>query len=501
MPPGAPASSVPSSRSIQDLAVTSTSPALRIDLAGPQGITVAKPATYVMHITNESDAPAADVHVRLALPAYVQVAGAEPTSGEASMQHDRDGTPRLVWALPEIDPRGHETLTVELVSGEGSSFELALDWTCKPASAQAMITVKQPQLEMSLAGAAEMIYGEEREFTLTVGNPGNGDAERVVVTVASGGAPIQQIEVGDLPAGAKKELPLAIVASQAGQIEIKATASGDGGLTAQTAGLINVRKAELNIAIEAPQLKFAGTEATYVVTVTNEGTAAADGVQLALVLPSEAKYVAGIDGAAAAGGSVKWQVASLAPGGVKQYEVRVELMAAGLNRMVVQAQAPAAGAATAEAQTQVEAVADLKLEVNDPAGPVSTGEHAIYEVAVVNRGTQAAEQVKIIMQFGEGIEPVAYEGCEARLVPGQVLCQPLPRLGAGERLALRIRAKAQDAGTHQFRVEVTSAGDDTRLVSEGTTRFFSEAGRASSAARTAGKPSLVPAAAAPDMLR
>jgi hypothetical protein len=48
---------------------------------------------------------------------------------------------------------------------------------------------------------------------------------------------------------------------------------------------------------------------------------------------------------------------------------------------------------------------------------------------------------------------------------------------------------------------VTSAGDDTRLVSEGTTRFFSEAGRASSAARTADKPSLVPAAAAPDMLR
>jgi hypothetical protein len=65
-------------------------------------------------------------------------------------------------------------------------------------------------------------------------------------------------------------------------------------------------------------------------------------------------------------------------------------------------------------------------------------------------------------------------------------------LGAGEQVTLRIKAKAAGAGTHQFRVEVTGADADTRLVSEGTTRFFSESGRASAAARTAQKPSLLP---------
>jgi hypothetical protein len=41
-------------------------------------------------------------------------------------------------------------------------------------------------------------------------------------------------------------------------------------------------------------------------------------------------------------------------------------------------------------------------------------------------------------------------------------------------------------------VEVTAADDDTRLVSEGTTRFFSETGRVGPAASTAKKPILVP---------
>jgi hypothetical protein len=172
----------------------------------------------------------------------------------------------------------------------------------------------------------------------------------------------------------------------------------------------------------------------------------------------------------------------------------VQLLAAGLNRLIVQANAVAAGAAaTQQVETEVEAVSDLKLVINDPSGPLPTTEQAVYEVQVTNRGSQSAEQVKIVVQFSEGIEPIAFEGCDARIVPGQVLCKPLTALGAGEQITLRIKAKSQAAGTHQFRVEVTAADADTRLVSEGTTRFFSESGRVGGAASTAKKPALVPA--------
>jgi uncharacterized repeat protein (TIGR01451 family) len=217
------------------------------------------------------------------------------------------------------------------------------------------------------------------------------------------------------------------VANQAGEMELKAIATGDGGLQAEAAGKVLVRKAELNLAVEGPPLKYAGTEAVYLVTVSNTGNALADNVNLSLALPTAAKYVGGIDGAAAAGGGIKWKVNSLAPGSERQYEVRVQLQSSGLNRLVVQANAASAGTASSHAETEVEAVSDLKLVINDPSGPLPTTEQAVYEVQVTNRGSQAAEQVKIVVQFSEGIEPspstaVRPASCPARCCASRCRC-------------------------------------------------------------------------------
>jgi uncharacterized repeat protein (TIGR01451 family) len=387
-----------------------------------------------------------------------------------------------------MNPRSQETIQLQLVSRQGDNFDLSVEWTARPAVARATITVKQPQLALAVTGPTDMVFGEEKTFTLAVSNPGTGDAERVIVSVAAGDAPPQQFDAGTIPAGHKKEVPLAVVASQSGSIDLDISAAGELGLDARTAITINVRKAEIDLQLDGPPQKYAGAEATYLLTVSNRGTAAADNVNLSLAMPAGAKYLGGIEGAAAHAGGIKWKIATLPAGGERQYEVRLQLTTPGVNQVAVQSQAAASGTTSCSTDTEVEAVADLKLVVNDPAGPLPVGGEALYEVIVMNRGSLAARQVKVIVQFGEGVEPVTFEGCEARIVPGQVLCQPLAQLGAGEQLSVRIKAKAQEAGAHPFRVEVTTTDGDTRLVSEGTTRFFAESGRGSAAISTSRKP-------------
>jgi hypothetical protein len=484
------------------LNISGRSPALRIDVAGPQSVTVGKPETYLVNVVNESDVAAEEVVIRLSLPVWVAVKGSQASKGQAAASLDAPSG-RLLWNIPHVAARGHEQLRLQLATHEGDRFDLAVDWACKPVSTKGSVAVRHPKLELSLAGPADMAFGEEKIVVLTVSNPGTGDADRVAVSVSSGSGPAQQIEVGAIPAGHKKDVPLQVVASQPGEMELRIRAAGDAGLAAETSGKIIVRKAEVSVAVDGPALKFAGSEAVYPVVVTNRGTAAADDVNLAITLPAGAKYLGGIDGAAAGAqqGTLKWKIANLPPNTERTYDVRLLLTAAGTSRLVVQAQAGAANAAAAEVETTVEAVSDLKLVVNDPAGPLSTNGEAVYEVQVMNRGSQAAQRVKIVMQFSGGIEPTSFEGCEARLVPGQVVCQPLDKLGAGEQVTLRVKAKAQQAGTHQFRVEVTSSDGDARLVSEGTTRFFSESGGTSTAARTATRPTLVPTPAMPGTLQ
>jgi hypothetical protein len=472
------------------LALRGQLPPLRVEIAGPHGVTVGKPATVVINLHHDGEQVAEEVQVRIAAPPGITLQPGKPTSGEvrgpAEGSIAASGLP-LVWSLSRVAPRGHEQLKVQVVAGSAEPFELAVDWTCKPAALRAAIVVKQPQLELSLAGPAEMTFGEEKTFTLTVSNPGNGDAERVTVAVAAGESPPQHLEAGTIPAGYKKEIPLVVTAAQAGVLELKCSAAAEGGLTAQTASRIQVRKAELALTLEGPSHKFAGTEAVYPLTITNQGTAGAENVEMTLHLPAGARYLGGIEGSTAGPTAVRWKLAKLAAGMSRTYDLRLMLTTPGAHAVRVQAQA-ACGGAEASVQTEVEAVADLKLVVNDPTGPLAVDRPAVYEVQVVNRGTQAAHQVRIVMQFSEGVEPEAFEGCQARIVPGQVLCQPLPELGAGEQVTLRIKAKAQQAGAHRFRVEVTSPDFGGRLVTEGTTRFYVESNRGTPAARTASQP-------------
>ena len=478
----------------QDIVISAQGPRLRVELSGPQSLMVGKSAKYTLNLINDGDVAAEDVQLRLNIPSWINVDSGESTSGDAAAQADAQGSIRMVWNLAKVKPGSQETLRLQLVAAEGKPCELTADWTCRPTSLKAAIAVKQPQIELSLTGPSDMVFGEEKPFTITVSNPGTGDAEHVVVQLVAGGNAPQQVDVGTVPAGKAKDVNVKVVANQQGGMDLKMTATADGNLRAEAAGRIVVKQAILAIHVEGPPLKFAGAEATYAITVSNTGNAAADDLTISTTLPTGAKYLGGIEGAQFAGGVLKWKPGLLPPETQRTFDIRCQLNAAGAHRVVAQAIGPRTGAVAHEAETTVEAVSNLKLAVNDPAGPAPTGQEVTYEVQLMNRGSLAAKNVKVVMQFSEGLEPAIVEGAEARLVPGQVLFDTLPELAAGEQVVVHVKAKATKEGSHRFRVEVVSTDNDTRLVSEGTSRFFTDARSPanSAAARTATKPKLAP---------
>ena len=66
------------------------------------------------------------------------------------------------------------------------------------------------------------------------------------------------------------------------------------------------------------------------------------------------------------------------------------------------------------------ALADLKLQVSDPSGPVAVGEQAVYEIRVQNRGASTANEVNVVALFSEGIEPDQVEGAMYTVADGRV---------------------------------------------------------------------------------
>jgi uncharacterized repeat protein (TIGR01451 family) len=447
---------------------------LVVEALGPQAIAVGKAADYRIRLENQSDAAAGRVMVVVTLPESVKVLDAQCRLGSAGRQAADGQRQRIVWQAEQVAGRSQHELLLTLEPQTGDAVDLQVDWSFRPATLAATIEVQQPKLAIELAGPREVRYGQTHVFTVKLSNPGNGTAEGVVVDLTAPGAASQPNPVGPLGPGQSRLLELELTAREAGTMAIRAVATAEGELRAEAAHEVKVRRAELAVRVTAPSLLYAGSTATYQIHVANKGDAVAENVILQATLPDGMRNGQGIDSKPLNSAAPRWRLGDLAPGAEQQYTMQCELTAEGQNPVSVQLQSADKLAASGSATTRVAAIADLKLIVNDPKGPLPVGQDADYEIRVVNRGSKEARSVKIVAQFSEGIEPLAADGHSAKLVPGQVLFDPIVSLPAGDSVTLKVRAKAASSGNLRFRAELTCADPETRLVSEETTRYYNK---------------------------
>jgi uncharacterized repeat protein (TIGR01451 family) len=352
-------------------------------------------------------------------------------------------------------------------------------WTFTPESSQTLVEVQEPKLTMAISGPEEVLYGQSKIYKLTVANPGNGDTENVTVGLLPIGRAAESAanhRLGTLKAGESKTIDIELTARQAGAVSIKAQAFADGGLRAEAAEQVLVRRANLRVEVAAPKVKYAGTVGTYRVKVINAGNATGENVNVAAMLPPDAKYVSSNGGGRMDSqlGKVNWTIGTLQPGAERVFEMQCSLTAPGENRTQFVAMADGDLSTAATSTTHVEALADLKLELRDPQGPIAVGEDTIYEVHVKNRGTKPAEDIELAVFFSEGLEATTVEGGSHDIAPGQVVFKPLGMLAAGDSAVFRIHARAERAGNLVFRAEMVCQSPQMKLAAEEATHFYGD---------------------------
>jgi uncharacterized repeat protein (TIGR01451 family) len=455
-------------------------PVLSVETLGPRRITVGKESTYELNMINSGDVAAEDLVVFVSLPEWTEVVGVDVSTGTAQDSVSSPSVGTLQWKLGRLDAKGRARLMLKLVPRQSKPFDLAVRWEYRPVSSQAMIEVQEPKLMLQLEGPREVLYGKKETYRLKLNNVGNGAAENVSLMLMpiGGGENVPAThKIGILAAGEEKVLDVELTARQAGHLTIQLDARADGGVHAELAEKVLVRRAELKIDVDGPKVQFVGSTTSYVIHVRNPGTAPAENIKVSIVLPAGAKYMTGLDGAEAdsTGNRLDWTIKSIGPQVDQMYMLKCSLGTAGVSRVEINAAADDDLVATANTVTRVEAVADLTLDVVNPKGPVAVGDEAIYEIHVRNRGTKAAENVEVFGYFSRGIEPVSADGAASRTGPGQVIFQPIPLVGPGSEVLLKIRAKAEDAGNHVFRAEAHCKTLGTRLISEAANLFYTEA--------------------------
>jgi len=451
-------------------------PAISVQTIGPRRISVGKESVYRVGVQNSGEEAAEEVVVSVNLPTTADVVGAQPSAGSTQTPPTQTGGRTLVWRIDHLGASAQEQLLLRIVPRESKPFDLGVRWDYRAAASQAMIEVQEPRLELGLDGPREVLFGKDELYRLKLANTGNGPAENVVLSllpVGSGNQPVSQ-NMGTIAAGADKVIEVELTARQVGDLEIRVEARGDGGVHAELAERVLVRRAGLAIDVSGPERQYVDTVAAYTVCVSNPGTAPAQNIALAANLPAGAKYLSGIDGGRleANGTKVAWTLPTLMVGEQREFTIRCTLGLPGDNRLEIVSSADDDLTASSDAVTRVEAIADLVLEVHDPDGPVAVGADATYELVVRNRGTKSAENVQVKAFFSHGIEPTRVEGGQHRIGPGQVIFNPVATVPAGGKISLTVHARAETSGNHIFRAEVHSQPQGTRLVSEETTHYY-----------------------------
>ncbi|NUQ65231.1 MAG: hypothetical protein HUU20_22420, partial [Pirellulales bacterium] len=460
----------PPAEAARDVRLDSQVPSLRVAAAGPDTVIVGKPATYLVTLANQGEFAARKITVQVALPAWLNLEASKATAGIVRRENLAAGG-QLIWDIDEVGGQKEDALSLTLVPQEGRGFDLALDWSVRPPASTTPITVKEPKLKLEIAGTDDVVFGGTAANTITVSNPGTGDAHAVSLKVYSDADELGNLEVGTVPAGAQRTVDLNFRPAKVGAGTLRAVAAGERGLEAASTRAYQVRRAALHVQLEGSMFEFAGSEAAYVVRVANTGDADAENVMVTLSLPGGTKYLSGLEAATATSSGIAWTIDRVGPGAERVFTVICELSGAGELQFAARASTPDHLVATGAVVTRVQSAADLKLEVLDPKGPRAVEEDVSYEIHVSNRGTAEARQISIVAVCSPEVETIDVTG-NAAVKSGQVFFRPVAELKPQGKIVQKVTVRAHKPGNHVFRVIVQCDDPETRLASDETTRFF-----------------------------
>jgi uncharacterized repeat protein (TIGR01451 family) len=474
--PTSPPANDASSPSTQTKSLDMEIPSVLVRLAGPSDIPVGRKGEYELIAKNTGSLPLNGAIVRMDVPKGVTAEIDEAMKSQTESEPLEDGSLAIVWQVSELAAGQMQKLPIKLTAAEAKNFAIAMEWTVMPQNGELLVNVQKPDLQIGLEGPAEVSFGVPQIYRLKISNPGTAPAENVVLNLSAEPYGSNNSPLGTIAPGTNRVVEVELTFQQKGKLKIKAEATGDNLKSASEIDVV-VHQAMLDAAVKGIETEYVGAIVDYTLELTNSGDTASENVIAQVELPDGVKLVQLPNGARLSGKILLWEINSLNAGQSLTLTWQAELLSAGEKLFQATCRGSAGGSAVAQTKTLVDAVADLKLTLSDPPSPSPVGEEVVYELEIMNRGKQSANKVKVLAQFSEGIEPAGAVGAEHKLVPGQVLFEPIPSIAAGETVKLQVRALASEAGVHRFRIEVQTDDEEIHHVLEESTRYMQTAAR------------------------
>ena len=402
-----------------DLSITKS------DSADP--VLAGQDVTYTLVIANDGPSDATSVVATDTVPA-----GTSFVSADAGGNHS-GGT--VTWNLGTIADGGSATVHVTVHVDESRTANISNTAGVSGAESdpdgtdnsdtEATVVNEDADLGVTLTDAPDpVVVGSDITYTATVTNQGVSDAAGVVLTdilppgtVFVGATPSQgscseaagvvTCLLGAIADGGSATVAIVVTPTTQGtvtdSVSVDATTPDSNAANDADAESTDVTAAaDLSITkTDSADPVLAGQDLTYTLVIANDGPSDASNVEVTDAVPAGTSFVSADGGGSESGGTVTWNLGTIADGGSATVHVTVhvdEARTANLsNTASVQAD-EADPDPSDDADTETTVVnenADLSITKSDSADPVLAGEDLTYTLTLINDGPSDATNVVV----------------------------------------------------------------------------------------------------------
>ncbi len=411
--------------------------------------------------------------------------GTERQDRQSQSSQAQDGEPQvLAWRLGALKPGETRMIRMTAAAGNPGAFDTCA-WVSFQPTLCRQINVTEPELRLSQqimdasGNSRDRFYACETVFVrYRLSNTGTGNTTAATISgelpqgVAMNGKRELLLPVGVIGAGETVERTARLDPTQIGEVTLRARASTDTLEANSNHDRIEIVKPELDLRVQAPRESYLGRSVTYQLSVTNNSDVPA--LETVVEMPAPAGGLRFVSNDQEIPREVdRYQVGRLDPGQTRTFGVTFEPSEKGMISTTATVTAYCADAVTKKIATQVSGVPAVQVSVVDRVDPVKVGENTVYDVRVINQGTeedlniQLTGELKGPLQFVEGTGPSQVSGQE-----GGVQFGPVERLAPGETAHWQVTAKGTEAGNGHLHIQFkTSAAPKGAVSSEPTTVF------------------------------
>jgi uncharacterized repeat protein (TIGR01451 family) len=270
-------------------------PRLKLAKTSPDEVLICDPIPVRFVVTNSGTGVARDVKVTDSLPDGLRTA---------------DGKQQVTLNAGTLAAGQSKQFSVELkASKTGKYVNKAVASSSDGLKAEATTTtvVRQPVLTIVKTGPRKLYLGRPVSYEITVTNTGDAAAQKTVVrdTIPRGVTSVKVSaggkrsgseiiwELGTLAAGASKTVSISYAPTSAGTVSNKATAAAycADAVSASASTAVAGIPAILLEVIDVEDPIEVGNQETYVITATNQGSAAGTNIRIVCTFEDEEEYV------------------------------------------------------------------------------------------------------------------------------------------------------------------------------------------------------------------